>query len=49
MRNNIILHNQMCQNENTSSLQRGMNFRHQRGYSILLMSLSKQAPYHDEL
>lgn len=46
-RNNIITYNQMCQQENTSSMQRGMTFRHKGKYSILLMSLRKSALYQD--
>lgn len=48
MRNKIISYLQMCQQENTSSLQRGMTYAHKGSYSILLMSLTKNAPYKDQ-
>lgn len=47
IRNNIISYNQMCQQEDTSSLQRGMTFKHKGKHSILLMSLRKNAIYQD--
>lgn len=47
MRDQILSYIQMCLQEKTSSLQRGMNFRFNPNYSILLMSQRKNAPYHD--
>jgi hypothetical protein len=38
----------MCRRE-SSSLQRGMNFRRSDGYSVILMSLREGAPYEDRL
>lgn len=38
----------MCQQEGLS-LQRGMNFRVDGGYSIILMSQRRNAPYHDRI
>jgi len=38
----------MCQRE-ASSLQRGMNFDRGRGYSVVLMSRRRNAPYRDHL
>lgn len=42
----VISYNQMCLEEGTS-LQRGMNFRLNRNYSVVLMSVRKGAPYSD--
>lgn len=38
----------MCQREGVN-LQRGMNYRLGKGYSVLLMSIRKNAPYQDEV
>lgn len=46
MANEIISYIEMCQREGMS-LQRGMNFRTKRGYSIILMSVRPNAPYAD--
>ena len=43
----IISYAEMCNEENGSSLQRGMNFRVSGNTSIILMSLRKGAPYAD--
>jgi len=46
----ILSHQDMCHRERLS-LQRGMNFRvlaGKAGYSIILMSVRKNAPYHDQ-
>ncbi len=48
MRGNIIPYLEMCQNEDTN-LQKGLNFRLKRGYSVILMSRRRDASYHDEL
>lgn len=48
MRGNIIAYLEMCQNEGIN-LQKGMNFRLQGRYSVLLMSVRGDAPYHDEV
>lgn len=42
----IISYREMCNRENMS-LQRGMNFDSGRGYSVILMSVRKNAPYQD--
>lgn len=39
----------MCNQESTSSLQKGMNFRFRGKYSILLMSVRKNSPYDDKV
>jgi 5-methylcytosine-specific restriction endonuclease McrA len=46
MTNEIIPYLEMCQREGLN-LQRGMNFQAGDGYSIILMSIRKNAPYHD--
>jgi len=47
MANEIIPYLEMCQREGLS-LQRGMNFDSGRGYSVILMSVRKNAPYRDK-
>ncbi len=44
--NEIISYFEMCRRE-SSSLQRGMNFRLHGGHSVLLMSLQPNSPYQD--
>jgi len=44
----VISYLEMCQAEGTN-LQRGMNFRLRGGYSVILMSLRKGAPYADRI
>ena len=44
----VISYTQMCLEEGTS-LQRGMNYRHNRNYSVVLMSIRKGAPYMDRV
>ncbi len=46
MANEIISHQEMCHREKLS-LQRGMNFRPMATFSIVLMSVRKNAPYRD--
>jgi hypothetical protein len=48
MANEILPYLEMCQRE-ASSLQRGMNFDLGDGYSVILMSLRRNAPYQDRL
>lgn len=48
MRNEVLSHSAMCLREGMS-LQQGMNFCPARGYSILLMSVRRGAPYRDEI
>ena len=48
MRGNIIPYLEMCQNEGIN-LQKGMNFRLKSGYSVILMSRRRDAPYRDEI
>ncbi len=48
MTNEIIPYLEMCQREGLS-LQRGMNFRASKTYSIILMSVRPNAPYRDRV
>lgn len=48
MRDQILSYAQLCLQEKTS-LQRGMNFRLNPNYSVLLMSQRKNAPYEDTI
>lgn len=47
MRDDILSYEEIVQKEGML-LQKGMNFRVGKGYSILLMSVRKGAPYRDE-
>ena len=50
MANEVITYMQMCQLEGGAQLQRGMNFRLGGGsYSVVLMSIRKDAPYADRI
>jgi hypothetical protein len=44
----VISYFDICREEGTS-LQQGMNFRVQDGYSVILMSRRKDAPYNDHV
>lgn len=48
MENEIIPYLEMCQREGMS-LQQGMNFRLNRNYSVILMSVRPNAPYRDQV
>ncbi len=48
MENEILPYIDMCQREKRS-LQRGMNFQTDNGYSIILMSVRPNAPYRDQI
>jgi hypothetical protein len=48
MANEVISYMEMCLREKTS-LQRGMNYRLGKNYSVILMSTRKNAPYKDEI
>jgi len=39
----------MCDAENVQTLQRGMNFRMNPSYSVILMSQRSNAPYQDKI
>lgn len=49
MKDEIISYREMCDRENVQTLQRGMNFRLNRNYSVILMSQRKNAPYNDKI
>ncbi len=48
MTNEIISYLEMCQREG-ASLQRGMNYRLGKNYSVILMSQRANAPYQDHI
>ncbi|HLG93593.1 MAG TPA: HNH endonuclease, partial [candidate division Zixibacteria bacterium] len=45
----ILSYREMCDQENVQTLQRGMNFRLNPNYSVILMSQRKNAPYRDKI
>ncbi len=47
--NDILSYREMCDAENTQTLQRGMNFRMNPVYSVILMSQRSNAPYQDRV
>src|SRR3990167_5979089 len=47
--NQIISYREMCNLENQEQLQRGMNFNIGDNYSVILMSIKKNAPYADHI
>ena len=49
MRDDIISYREMCDIENVQTLQRGMNFRLNPKYSVVLMSQRTNAPYSDRI
>lgn len=49
MKNEIIDYREMCNREGVQTLQRGMNFELGNGYSVILMSISPNAPYQDRI
>ena len=49
MKDEIISYREMCDNENVQTLQRGMNYRLNPNYSVILMSQRKNAPYRDRI
>ena len=49
MKDEIISYREMCDNENVQTLQRGMNYRLNPNYSVILMSQRKNAPYNDRI
>lgn len=49
MKDEIISYREMCDRENVQTLQRGMNFRLNPNYSVILMSQRKNAPYNDKI
>ncbi len=49
MRDDILSYRKMCDAENVQTLQRGMNFRMNPAYSVILMSQRSNAPYKDKI
>lgn len=49
MQNDILSYREICDAENVQTLQRGMNFRLNPLYSVILMSQRVNAPYKDKV
>lgn len=49
IRDDILSYREMCDLENVQTLQRGMNFRLNPNYSVILMSQRSNAPYQDKI
>lgn len=49
MKDDILTYREMCDREDVQTLQRGMNFRLNSMYTVILMSLRSNAPYQDEI
>lgn len=49
MQDDILSYREMCDAENVQTLQRGMNFRLNPLYSVILMSQRVNAPYKDKV
>lgn len=49
MKDEIISYRQMCDAEKVQTLQRGMNYRLNPNYSVILMSQRQNAPYKDQV
>lgn len=49
IRDDVISYREMCDIENVQTLQRGMNFRLNPNYSVVLMSQLSNAPYTDRI
>jgi hypothetical protein len=49
IRDGIISYREMCDAENVQTLQRGMNYRLNSNYSVILMSQRKNAQYKDKV
>ena len=49
MINPVITYKELCITENVRSIQKGMNFRLNERYSVILMSCRKSAPYVDSV
>lgn len=47
MKDEILLYREMCDAEKVQTLQRGMNYRLNSKYSVILMSQRSNAPYND--
>lgn len=49
IQDDILSYREMCDAENKQTLQRGMNFRLNPKYSVILMSQRSNAPYQDKI
>src|SRR5262245_50452749 len=49
IQDDILSYREMCDAEKIQTLQRGMNFRLNPSYSVILMSQRKNAPYQDRV
>lgn len=49
IRDDILSYQEMCDAEKIQALQRGMNFRMNPSYSVILMSQRSNAPYQDKV
>lgn len=49
IQDDILSYREMCDAENVQTLQRGMNFRMNPKYSVILMSQRSNAPYQDKI
>lgn len=49
IQDDILSYREMCEAENTQTMQRGMNFRMNPSYSVILMSQRSNAPYADKV
>src|SRR3990172_1110681 len=49
MRDEIVSYREMCDREGVQTLQRGMNYCLNPGYSVVLMSRRANAPYRDRV
>ena len=49
MKDDILTYREMCDSEDVQTLQRGMNYRLNPDYSVILMSQRANAPYNDEI
>lgn len=49
IQDDIISYREMCDIENVQTLQRGMNYRMNKDYSVILLSQRTNAPYQDKI
>lgn len=49
IQDDILSYREMCDAEKIQTLQRGMNYRMNPSYSVILMSQRSNAPYHDRV
>lgn len=49
IQDDILSYREMCDAENVQTLQRGMNYRMNPKYSVVLMSQRSNAPYNDQI